>query len=236
MSHAPFDPTRWSLVERAGGEGEVAQLALSELCAGYYEPVVSFLRREGREEDAAREDAHAFFARLLAGGLGRPEAGRGRFRSYLLGALKHFLASQRVAARAQKRGGNLEHVAYEEDGHWTSLPQDRRVTWDDSRVFDRDWALALIGRALAALEAEYAGRRELFVALKPWLDRGEGKPQAEIARTLGMQENALKVALFRLRAGLREKIRAEVRATVSDPAELEDELRHLVAVASWEGR
>jgi len=96
MTDSPaFHPTRWTLVLRATGKGDEAATALSDLCAAYYAPVVAFLRREGRDEDAARELAHAFFESVLSRGVGRPEPGRGRFRSYLLGALKHLSPNPR---------------------------------------------------------------------------------------------------------------------------------------------
>ena len=224
MTDAAFHPTRWTLVLRARGEGEVAKAALSDLCAAYYEPVVAFLRREGRGEDAAREMAHGFFESVLSGGLGAPEPGRGKFRSYLLGALKHYLANQRAASLAGKRGGGVEHVPLVDDPGAA----------DDTLAFDRDWAMNLIARALAALEAEHAEKTEVFAALKPWLDGGAEVSQADAARELGMAETAVKVAIHRLRLRFRELIRAEVAATVNDPAEVADELRHLIAVASRE--
>lgn len=225
-----FHPTRWTLVLRARGAGEEAKLALSELCAAYYEPVVAFLRREGRDDDAARDLAHAFFENLLTGGVGAPQQGRGRFRSYMLGALKHFLANRRAAERAAKRGGGAEHVplAAETD---TSPGIPIPGVPDDSHVFDREWALALIGRALAALEAEHAAKPGWFAALRPWLDGGADQPQAEAARALGMSETAVKVAIHRLRERFRELIRAEVASTVDDPSEVGGELRHLIAAA-----
>jgi len=231
MTGDSFHPTRWTLVLRSRGEGDEARAALSELCAAYYEPVVVFLRRDGRGDDAAREKAHAFFAVVLEGGLGSPDPNRGRFRSYLLGALKHFLINQRDAALTAKRGGQAEHLPLEnESGTAPGLPIPGIS--DDTLAFDREWALALIARALAALESEHAGKPELFRTLKPWLDGGADISQAEAARTLGMSENAVKVAIHRLRVRLRELIRAEVAATVNDPAEVADELHHLIAVAS----
>ncbi len=223
---AAFQETRWTLVLRARGEGAEARAALSDLCAAYYAPVVAFLRREGRDEDAAREMAHALFAGLLAGGVGAPERERGRFRSYLLGALKHFLSKYRAAAIAEKRGAGAEHIALTTDtAAGLSLP----AAPDDALAFDREWAFTLIARALAALEAEKPAH---FPALKPWLDGGADCSQAEAARALGMSETAVKVAIHRLRTRFREIIRAEVAATVSDPGDAADELRHLIAIAS----
>jgi RNA polymerase sigma-70 factor (ECF subfamily) len=231
MTDSPaFHPTRWTLVLRSRGRSEDGRAALSDLCAAYYEPVVAFLRREGRGDDAAREMAHAFFERVLTGGLGAPEPSRGRFRNYLLGALKHFLSKRRDAALAGKRGGGAEHVPLvteTDSSPGLALPG---VT-DDTLAFDREWALALIARALATLEREHAHRPALFNGLKPWLDGGATASQTEIARTLDLTETAVKVAIHRLRSRFRELIRAEIAATVNDPAEIADELRHLIAVA-----
>ena len=225
-----FHPTRWTLVLRSRGEGEEARAALSDLCAAYYGPVVAFLRREGRSEDAAREMAHAFFECVLSDGVGTPDPRRGRFRSYLLGALKHFLMKQREAALAGKRGGGVEHVPLlSESDTSPGIPMPGVV--DDTLAFDREWALALIGRALTVLENEHAGKERLFTALKPWLDGGAAVSQAETARSLGMSETAVKVAIHRLRVRFRELIRAEVAATVDDPEDVTGELRHLIAVA-----
>lgn len=227
-----FHPTRWTLVLRARGEGDEAKAALSDLCAAYYAPVVAFLRREGRGEDDARELAHAFFARVLARGVGAPEPERGRFRSYLLGALKHFLAHRRDAAAAQKRGGGVEHVPLvAEAGTAPGLPVADPAA-ADTLAFDREWAFTVIGRALAALEVEHAAKPRHFSALRPWLDGGAGRSQADVAHELGMTETAVKVAIHRLRARFRELIRAEVAATVNDPGEVAAELRHLIAIAS----
>jgi len=226
-----FHPTRWTLVLRTRGEGEDAKAALSDLCAACYEPVVSFLRREGRSEDVAREVAHAFFENVPTGGLGAPDPSRGRFRSYLLGALKHFLSKQRDAALAGKRGGGVEHVPLvSENDTAPGLPMPG-VT-DDALAFDREWALSLIARALHSLEREHAHKPEFFTTLKPWLDGAANTSQAEAASALGLSETAVKVSIHRLRSRFRELIRAEIAATVNDPADVADELRHLVAIVS----
>lgn len=224
MVPSSFHSTHWTLVLRARGEGELARAALSDLCAAYYAPVVAFLRRDGRDEDSAREMAHAFFASVLGGGLGAADPERGRFRGFLLGALKHFLAKHRAAARAAKRGAGAEHVSLE-DGMVPGAP-------DDTLAFDREWAHTLIARALATLEAEQAQKAALFTTLKPWLDGGAEISQAAAAREIGISETAVKVAIHRLRVRFRELIRSEIAATLEDPADAADELRHLIAVAS----
>lgn len=228
-SDSTFHPTHWTLVLLSRGAGEEAKAALSDLCATYYEPVVSFLRREGRNEDDARDLAHAFFETVLTGGLGKPDPSRGRFRSYLLGALKHFLSKHREAARTAKRGGGIEHVALVSETD-TSPGVPMPGVADDALSFDRDWALAVIARALDTLEQEHAHKPELFQTLKPWLDGSSTASQADAAAALGMSETAVKVAIHRLRTRFRELIRAEVAATVHDPAEVPGELNHLISV------
>jgi DNA-directed RNA polymerase specialized sigma24 family protein len=230
MTSPSFHPTHWTLVLRSCGHGEEARAALSELCAAYYGPVVAFLRHEGRQDDAAREMAHAFFEGVLTGGLGSPDPGKGRFRSFLLGALKHFLSKHRAALLAAKRGGGAEHVPiFSGTDTLPCLPLPAKA--DDASGFDREWALALIARALHTLEQEHAHKPGLFATLRPWLDGGANAPQAEAAVALKMSGTAVKVAIHRLRTRLRELIRAEVAATVNDPADVADELRHLIAVA-----
>ena len=226
-----FAATRWTLVARASGGDSAAQSALSELCAAYYAPVNAFLRAEGRTEDAARELAHEFFARVLAGGaLGGADAARGRFRSYLLGALKHFLGDHRDRANAEKRGGGIAPEPLDTGTHaGQPLPAAR----DDDRVFDRQWALTLIARALEIVGGELrdAGKGAHFDALKPWLT-GESAAlsQADAAQQLGVSEGAAKVAIHRLRQRFRETVKAEIAQTVHDPGEVDDELRHLLVV------
>ena len=226
-----FHTTRWTLVRHARGVSPAAREALSTLCAAYYAPVVAFLRREGRDEDAARELAHEFFAKVLADdALGDAERGRGRFRSYLLGAVKHFLANRRRDSAREKRGGGAEHVAF---GEGTDTSPGVDVPAADGlapeAAFDREWALALVERALASLENESEDHAH-FAALKPWLTLASSpKTQSEVAAQLGLSEGALKVAIHRLRRRFREIIRAEIAQTLHDPADLDDEMRHLVA-------
>jgi RNA polymerase sigma-70 factor (ECF subfamily) len=167
--------------------------------------MMAFPRRDGRLEEEAREMAHAFFAGVLEGGLGTPDQARGRFRSYLVGGGETF---------SFQASGGCEGVL------------------DDARRFDREWAFTVIARALATLEAEHEAKRECFQTLKPWLDGAADVSQAHLAATFGISETAVKVAIHRLRARFRELIRAEVAATVSDPNETAEELRHLIAIVS----
>jgi len=220
-----FHDTRWTLVARSRGRDTHASAALSELCEAYYAPVVAFLRREGREDDAARELAHDFFAKLLAGGAiegAKPE--RGKFRSYLLGALKHFAADQRDKAIAAKRGGGLDLAEMDDE------MADAAASMPDAE-FDRQWALTVLARSLSRLEAEMAveGKKAHFDALKPWLTaESDATPQAVAAEKLGLSIEAVKVAVHRLRKRFREAVKAEIAQTVSDSADVREELDALM--------
>jgi RNA polymerase sigma factor (sigma-70 family) len=237
-----FAPTRWTLVLRARGAAPEAQRALGELCEAYWQPVFRFLRREGRNDDTARELTQEFFARLLARpGLAGVEPGRGRFRAYLLGAVKHFLAEERDRARAAKRGGGQVPVSLDaEQGTDTAtgltIPDPSAMAPD--AFFDRQWAVTTVDRAVAALaaEAEAGGRGAQFAALKPWL-LGEvpALSQAETARELGLSEGAVKVAVHRLRKRFRELVKAEIAQTINDPDQVQDELRYLIEVLAHPG-
>ena len=232
---AAFAATRWTLVLRARGEGVGARGALSELCEAYYQPVFRFLRREGREEEAARELAQEFFSRLLArGGIGAADPQRGRFRSYLLGAVKHFLADQRDHERRAKRGSGATPESLDaEDATSPAMQVADNATLPDDATFDRAWALAVMDRALQSLAAEFAreGKTDQFTALKPWL-AGDAQTlrQSEAATQLGLSESAVKVAIHRLRKRFRELIRAEVAQTVDDAAGIDTELKYLLEV------
>jgi DNA-directed RNA polymerase specialized sigma24 family protein len=224
-----FAATRWTLVAQARGNDTESKAALSELCDAYYKPVVAFLACEGRTPDAARELAHEFFAIILGGkSLGGAERGRGRFRSYLLGAVKHFLADHREKANAEKRGGGVENVPLDTaTAAGLRLPAEA----DDDRRFDRQWALAIVARALETVGAELrdAGKAAHFLVLKPWL-MGDGGAQSVAATQLGISEGAVKVSIHRLRQRFRDAVKAEVAQTVPDEGDVEDELRHLLAV------
>jgi len=235
VTSSQFAPTRWTEVLQARGESPEAQAALGELCAAYWKPVFAFIRREGRNEETARDLTQEFFARLLARrGLDTVEPGRGQFRSFLLGAVKHFLADERARARAAKRGGGQAPIAIEagagaDTAAGLQIPDPAGVVLDT--FFDHQWAVTLVERSLATLaaEAEAPGRREQFAALKPWL-LGEvpSLSQADAAEELGLTEGAVKVAVHRLRKRFRELVRAEIAQTVGDQNLVQEELRYLL--------
>ena len=233
-SPADFRTTRWTQVLASRGESAAATTALSDLCAAYYAPVVAFLRADGRDEDAARELAHEFFARVLARqSLGGADPARGRFRSYLLGALKHFLADHRGHAGAAKRGSGREPLPLlpgTDTSPGLEIPD--ATTAPSDLIFDRQWALTLLDRSLLALNAEFstADQRAQFETLKPWLTGEPGTPQSAVAAQLGLNENAVKVAIHRLRRRFRELVKSEIAQTVADAAEQRAELEHLIRV------
>jgi DNA-directed RNA polymerase specialized sigma24 family protein len=229
-----FRTTRWTQVSRAKADSPEGRRALAELCHTYYEPVAAFLRCELRDADAARELAHDFFAHMLAGeAIAHARQERGRFRSYLLGAVKHFLSHHREAQRRLKRGGGVENISLNET-EAPSLP-DASVLLPDA-AFDRQWALTVVAHALEALRCECIAedRANFFEQVKPWLtgDATRGD-QSALAAGSGMSANALKVAVHRLKRRFRQLLKAEVAGTLDDPGLVEAEMRALfVALGS----
>ncbi len=225
-----FHTTHWSVVLAAGGSRDEAPAALEELCATYWRPIHAFIRRRGHGEDEARDLTQSFFAEFLerrdVEGL---DPSRGRFRSYLLAAVKHFLANERERGRALKRGGGARvfSLSFDDDSGFAIEPADTRTPEGD---YERQWALALLRRALERLRVEQTarGRCELFERLKPTL-AGESVDggYAAVASELGLTTVAVKVAAHRLKKRYGELLLEQVARTVELPQEIEDELRHL---------
>jgi RNA polymerase sigma-70 factor (ECF subfamily) len=228
-----FVTTQWTRVLEARGDSPEAKAALSDLCAAYYAPAFAFIRRNAPDEDSARDLTQEFFARLLARhGIDGVDPARGRFRSFLLGAVKHFLANAHDYAHRLKRGAGqpMESLDPGTDTSPGLQLADPKAPSPD-REFDRKWALTLLARALATLarEHEAAGKAGQFEALKPWLTGDtENISQAEAAARLGVNEGAVKVAIHRLRRRFREVIKNEIAQTVSDPAQVDLELHYLL--------
>lgn len=228
-----FVTTQWTRVVEARGDSTEGRAALGELCEAYYAPVFAFIRRNAPDEEAARDLTQEFFARLLAGGgIGGADPQRGRFRSFLLGAVKHFLSDMRDHDKRLKRGAGRP-VESLDAGTGTSPgleAADSRAVAPD-REFDHKWALTVLELAFAALAREYKdlGKSAQFEALKPWLTGdSENLSQAEAARRLDMNEGAVKVAIHRLRRRLREAIRNEISQTVKESADVDREMRELL--------
>jgi len=234
MSTESFRTTRWTLVRHASDESSAGRDALHQLCADYYEPVVAFLCRGGQDPETARETAHEFFARLLeAPNLGGAEPGRGRFRSYLLGALKHHVARERERALRQKRGGGAAVVSLDagtettpgiELGDARALPPDRE--------FDREWALHVLRLASEALAAEWrdAGKGKQFSVLQPFIGgEAEHGELAALATQLGDSAASLRKTLSRMRHRFRHHVKSQLLPTLAKSADVDDEMRALLA-------
>jgi RNA polymerase sigma-70 factor (ECF subfamily) len=230
--NARFLTTRWSVVLASSAAAEPhRRAALEELCARYWYPLYAYVRRSGHDANQAADLTQEFFARLLERDeLRRVDPARGRFRNWLLTVMQHFLASERERQRAQKRGGGKAPVAidaHDADSRFAREPADERTP---ELSFRRAWAETAIEHALARLRQEQAsvGRAAQFDALRPALAaEGDAPPHADVAAALGSSENAVKVALHRLRRRFGELLRDEVGGTLERPADLEDEIRDL---------
>ena len=227
-----FPITRWSLVIAAGGSRDTgARVALEELCALYWKPVYGYVRARGNDREAARDLTQGFFAYLLEKALlGRAQSDRGRFRSFLLGCVNHFLSDSQSRLQTQKRGGDwarLEGSIDEVEG-WLQLAGPAGQQPD--QLYDWACAISLMNQALERLGAEYRApdRQRVFVALRPYLECDGGLPDyAETAAVLETTAGTVKVLVHRLRRRYRSGLRSLVAETLSDPLAVDDELRHL---------
>jgi RNA polymerase sigma factor (sigma-70 family) len=232
---AQFTSTHWSIVIEAQGESPAAQEALEKLCRIYWRPIYSFVLRQGIVSDEAEDVTQAFFADLLKHrSLTAVRKEKGRFRSYLLGALKHFLTDERRRAMAIKRGKGQRLIPLEE------LSADERSEMEladpltAEQIYERRWASTVLERVLGLLKNEYgaAGNAILFDSLKQLLPDEPGAPsQADVASQLGMTANAVRQAFHRFRRRYQSLLREEIAQTVATPSDIEDELRHLISIA-----
>ena len=229
-----FATTHWSLVLSAGDQpSPQAADALEKLCRAYWLPIYAFVRRQGRSPHDAQDLTQEFFARLLEKKtLAVADPARGRFRSFLLASLKHFLANEWDKARAQKRGGGQRPIPIDAADAETKYGLEPADPATAENIYERRWALALLDQVLRRLRAEYVrdGREKLFEALKPTLtEPSRTVGYAAIAARLGASEGTVKSAVHRLRLRYRELLRAEIAHTVAGPDEVEDEIRNLFA-------
>jgi len=236
---AVFATTRWTLVFDAGTGGDAVQRdALAGLCQAYWPPVYAYLRRFGAGPADAQDLTQEFFSRLLAREFfARAERERGRFRTFLLCSLKNFLHDEHLRAHAQKRGGG-KVVSLDELLAEQSYQAEPVETATAETLFERKWALTLLEGVLAKLEAEFnqAARPGLFAELRQRLWGGtRGEPAHELATRFGLTESAVHVMMHRLRARFRELLRAEIAELVHSPAEIDDEIAHLIRVLGNQG-
>jgi RNA polymerase sigma-70 factor (ECF subfamily) len=235
-----FRTTHWTQVLAAIGESMEAKHALRDLCEVYYAPVEAFVRHYRAGHDDARDLTHQFFAKLLEGNsLKGVERTRGRFRSYLLGAVKHFLSDQVDRTLAEKRGSGQSPLSLQASpGHHRSERQEHTPLdvadphgFPPDAFFDRQWALAIVEKAMSALQAEsqHRGETQRFEVLKRWLIPSEdGAIAAEAARSLDMTDGAFKVAVHRLRQRFRQLVKDQIASSVDGPEALQGELDYLI--------
>ena len=232
-----FNTTHWSVVLLAGqSPAPDADAALDKLCRTYWYPLYAYVRRAGHSPEDAQDLTQEFFARLLEKKyLQFADPDRGRFRSFLLKSLQHFLVNEWVRGQAQKRGGGQKIFSLDEAAAERSYLQQPADQLSPESLYDKRWAMTLLERAMERLGANYAasGKRDVFDQLKRLLlTEGSGESYRQLAGPLGLSEGAVKVAVHRLRQRFREAVRSEIAQTVATPAEVDEELRCLMAALS----
>jgi RNA polymerase sigma factor (sigma-70 family) len=239
-SNAPddiFATTHWTVVLAAGRRHTPeSDAALEELCRTYWFPLYAYVRRRGHAKEDAEDLTQAFFARLLEKNfLANLAAEKGKFRAFLLAALKHFLANEWDKSQRQKRGGGSAHLSLDWQTADTKFQVAATGEPSPDQAFDREWALALLAKVIERLQKECAsdGNARLFEQLKIFLTAGNGETaQRETAKTLGLEEGAVRVAIHRLRKRYRILLREEISQTLSDPAQVDEEMRVLFGAFS----
>jgi RNA polymerase sigma-70 factor (ECF subfamily) len=232
-----FTTTHWSVVLTAGrGESPAAEAALERLCRSYWYPLYAFVRRRGHAPPDAEDLVQGFFARLLEKNwIAVAVQEKGRFRSFLLTNLDHYLGDVRDRANAAKRGGGKPLLSLEGETGENLLLLEPQSNLSPEGQFEKQWAAALLQQAMARLRQEYqdAGKGPIFEGLKPFLE-GEARPgnYAQVAASLGMSAGSVAVSVHRLRQGYREAVRVEIANTVANPSEIDEELRHLFSVVA----
>jgi RNA polymerase sigma-70 factor (ECF subfamily) len=224
------------VVLAAGGNEETkAASALEALCKSYWHPLYAYLRKRGFSPHDAQDLTQGFFTRLLEGGwVTKADATKGRFRTFLLTALNRFLANEWDRERAQKRGGGQKICPIDTEVAERLCTPTQAGTLPDA-VYDRQWALTLLERALSRIreEQESAGKKDEFAILVPYLSSERGEiPYEELAVALGTSEATARQAVHRLRKRFRQAFRDEIANTVDDPGQIEDEIRHLLSALS----
>lgn len=232
---ARFATTQWNVVLKArDAPAPQAREALAELCETYWYPIYAFVQRSGFNPDAAQDLTQAYFACLLEKDFlesVRPEAGR--FRSFLLASLKHFMANEWDKQKAQKRGGHLRRVTLDQDGATSRYGVEPASHLTPEDVFEKKWAQTLSERALGSLQAEWdkRGKTEQFRLYQGFLTANQPElSYSDLAARLTLSEGATRVAVHRLRHRYAKLLREEIAGTVRDPSEIEDELRHVLEV------
>lgn len=232
-----FVTTRWTVVLSAGRKSSPqSDRALSELCQIYWYPLYAYVRRQGRTKEDAEDLVQEFFARFLEKNyLEGLNAERGKFRAFLLVSLKHFLANEWDKTQRQKRGGGALHLSLDWQDADSRFHIDPPDPSNPEKTFDREWALALLERVIARLreECEADDKGDLFNAARSFLTVQESATSySEAAQFLGLDEGAVRVAVHRLRKRYRALLRDEISQTLTDPGQVQEELRSLQAALS----
>jgi len=232
-----FCTTHWSVVLAAGGSAVPGALdALEKLCRAYWYPLYSFIRRRGYNPHDAQDLTQSFFAELVESRFLRAaDHDRGRFRSFLLVRLKHFLSDERKKAQAQKRGGGQTVLSLDVEMAEERYGSEPTTALTPEVIFDRRWAMMVLEQTVARLRREYvaAGRVELFEELKHFQPGEESdRSYLEVAARLGLSEGAVKSAIWRLRRRHVDLLRDEIAQTISTPAEVDEEIRYLITMVS----
>jgi RNA polymerase sigma-70 factor (ECF subfamily) len=232
-----FATTHWTVVLAAGKRHTPqSDLALEELCRNYWFPLYAYVRRRGHTKEDAEDLTQAFFARFLEKNyLEGLSAERGRFRAFLLASLKHFLINEWKKAQRLKRGGGEAPLSLDWQTADTKFQVASTAEPSPDKAFDREWALALLSKVIERLqkECEADGKAKLFEQLKTFLTTGkDGTAQAEVAKALGMEEGAVRVAIHRLRKRYRELLRDEIAQTLANAADVDEEMRALFGAFS----
>ncbi len=232
-----FNTTRWSVIESAGSvDSAAAGVALEQLCKTYWSPVYAYARCLGHSPDDALDLAQGFFEKVIAGGyFAHANRSRGRFRSFLLVSLKHFIFNQHAKERAVRRGGRFTFLPLDQSTAETQFKIEPVDQNSPDKAFERQWALALLDDVMVALREHYerAGEVRQFEALQTCLTKGRDRlSYAELGRDIGLSEGAVKVAVHRMRKRYRELLRQKVADTVKDAGSVEAELRHLFQALS----
>jgi len=231
-----FATTRWTVVMQAGTDSPSARQALETLCRNYWYPLYAYVRRQGRGPHDAQDFTQGFFARLLEKNyLADVQREKGRFRSFLLASLKHFLANEWDRERALKRGGGQRLIALDDDSAESRYRQEPKDELSADKIYERRWALTLLDQVLSRLQSEFEadGRLNEFEVLKQYLSAGRTSVSyALAAENLETTEGAVKVAVHRLRKRYRDLLRAEIGQTVATASEIEAEIRYLFTALS----
>ena len=230
-----FATTRWSVVLTAARNDTTrAQAALEKLCCTYWYPLYAYVRRRGYSAHDAQDLTQGFFAHLLERhSITAADPNRGRFRSFMLGVMNHFLADEWRRGQAQKRGGGVTVLPLEFDTAETRYGHEPADSTTPEQNYERRWAMALLEEVLRRLGEEYKqeGRAELFAELNPCLvGERATQPYSELAARLGVSEGTVKSAVHRMRQRYRQLLREEIAHTVAEPGEVDAELRHLMSV------